>query len=123
MSFLIRLLVNAVALFLISHYNWFGIHADSITDTVIGAIVLGLANAILRPILMLLSCPLVVLTLGLFTLVINAIIFYFVLKILPGWHVPGFSAAFWGAIVVTVISWIGSLIFRDVPEERKRFSR
>ncbi|HXW51791.1 MAG TPA: phage holin family protein [Candidatus Acidoferrales bacterium] len=123
MSFIVRLLVNAVALFLISHFNWFGIHADSITDTLIGAVVLGLANAVLRPILTLLSCPLVIVTLGLFTLIINGIIFYFVLKILPGWHVPGFWAAFWGAIVVTVISWIGSLFFRDVSEERKRFSQ
>lgn len=123
MSFIIRLLVNAIALFLISHFNWFGIHADSITDTLIGAVVLGVVNAVLRPILMLLTCPLVVVTLGLFTLIINAIIFWFVLKILPGWHVPGFWSAFWGAIVVTIVSWIGSLIFRDVSEERKRFSQ
>jgi putative membrane protein len=123
MSFIIRLLVNAVALFLISHYNWFGIHADSITDTLIGAVVLGVVNAVLRPILMLLTCPLVIVTLGLFTLVINALCFWFVLKILPGWHIPGFWSAFMGALVVTVVSWIGSLLFRDVPEERKRFSR
>jgi putative membrane protein len=122
MSFLIRILVNAIALFLISYFNFMHIHADTWLDTLIGALVLGLANAIVRPILVLLSCPLVILTLGLFTLIINAVIFYYVLKILPGWHVPGFWAAFWGSIVMTVISWIISLVIRDVSAERKRFS-
>lgn len=122
MSFLIRILVNAIALFIISYFNFMGIHADTFLDTLIGALVLGLANAIVRPILMVLSCPLVILTLGIFTLFINAVIFYYVLKILPGWHVPGFWPAFWGAIVTSIISWIISLVIRDVSGERKRFS-
>jgi putative membrane protein len=123
MSFIIRLLVNAIALYLISYFNLFHIHADNVRDTLIGALVLGVANAIVRPILMVLSCPLVIVTLGLFTLIINGIIFYFVLKWLPGWYIPGYWSAFWGAIVVTVISWIVSLIIRDVSPERKRFSQ
>jgi putative membrane protein len=122
MSFLLRLVVNAIALVLISYFNFQGIHADTMGDVLIGAVVLGLVNAIVRPLLLVLSCPLVILTLGLFTLVINAVIFYVVLKILPGWHVPGFWAAFWGALVVTIISWIVSLVVRDVAAERKRFS-
>jgi putative membrane protein len=123
MSFVIRLLVNAIALFLISNFNLFGIHADNLTDTLIGALVLGVVNAVLRPFLMLLSCPLIILTLGLFTLIINGVIFYFVLKLLPGWHVPGYWAAFLGAIVLTLVSWILSLFFRDVSQERRRFSQ
>jgi putative membrane protein len=122
MSFLIRILVNALALFLISQFSFMGIHADTVWDTIIGALVLGLANAFVRPLLMVLSCPLVILTLGLFTLIINGIVFYFVLKVLPGWHVPGFWAAFWGAIVMSLISWVISVIIRDVSAERKRFS-
>jgi putative membrane protein len=122
MSFLVRILVNALALFLISQFNFLGIHADTVLDTLIGALVLGLANAFVRPLLMVLSCPLVVLTLGLFTLVINAVIFYFVLKWLPGWHIPGWWAAFWGAIIVSLISWIVSVIIKDVAAEQKRFS-
>jgi putative membrane protein len=113
-SFIIRLFVNAVALYLISRYDLFGIHADTITDTIIGALVLGVVNAIIRPILMLLSCPLIIITLGLFTLIINGIIFYFVLAILPGWHIPGYWSAFMGALVLTVFSWIVSLLIRDV---------
>lgn len=120
MGFLVRILVNALALFLISQFKFMGIHADSVTDTLIGALVLGLANAFVRPLLMVLSCPLVVLTLGLFTLVINGVIFYYVLKWLPGWHVPGFWAAFWGAIVTSLISWVISVIIRDVEMERRR---
>lgn len=123
MSFIIRLLVNAIALFLISYFHLFGIYADSTSALLIGALVLGLANAIVRPILMVLSCPLVILTLGLFTLIVNGIIFYFVFKWLPGWHVPGFWPAFWAALVVSVISWIVSLIIKDVSAERKRFSQ
>jgi putative membrane protein len=122
MSFLIRILVNALALFLISQFSFMGIHAATVWDTLIGALVLGLANAFVRPLLMILSCPLVVLTLGLFTLIINGVIFYFVLKWLPGWYVPGFWAAFWGAIVMSMISWVISLIIRDVSAERKSFS-
>lgn len=122
MSFLIRILVNAFALFLISKFNFMGIHAETVWDTLIGALVLGLANAFVRPLLMLLSCPLVILTLGLFTLIINGIIFYFVLRWLPGWHVPTYWAAFWGAIVMSLISWVISVIIRDVSAERERFS-
>ncbi|MBV8162853.1 MAG: phage holin family protein [Candidatus Eremiobacteraeota bacterium] len=120
MGFLVRILVNALALFLISQFNFMGIHADSVTDTLIGALVLGLANAFVRPLLMVLSCPLVVLTLGLFTLIINGVIFYYVLKWLPGWHVPNFWAAFWAAIVTSLISWVISVIIKDVEMERRR---
>ena len=122
MSFLLRILVNAVVLFLISQFNLFNIHADTLVDTLIGAVVLGLVNAFVRPLLMLLSCPLVILTLGLFTLIINGVIFFFVLKLLPGWHVPGWWAAFWGAILLSVVSWIVSVIVRDVSAERRRYS-
>jgi putative membrane protein len=122
MSFLIRFLVNALALFLISYFSFQGIHADSVTALLIGALVLGLANAFVRPLLMVLSCPLVILTLGLFTLVINGVIFYFVLNWVPGWHVPGYWPAFWGAIVMSIISWIVSVIIRDVSAERQRYS-
>ena len=123
MSFLLRLLINAIALFIISQLHLMNIHADTWTALLIGAVVLGLANAIVRPILVVVSCPLEVLSLGLFTLIINAVIFYFGLKYIPGFHVPGFWAAFWGAIVMSVISWILSLLVRDVSPERKRFSQ
>ncbi len=119
MRFIVRLIVNALALWLISYFHFFGIHADTTTAIIIGGLVLGIANAIIRPILMVLTCPLVILTLGLFTLVINGIIFYWVLNLVPGFYVPGLWAAIWGAIAVTVISWIASLILHDEQEPKK----
>jgi putative membrane protein len=73
------------------------------------AVILGLVNAIVRPILKLLSCPLVILTLGLFTLVINSITLWLASSIAVSWfhvgfHVDGFMAAFLGALVVSIVS-------------------
>ena len=120
MRFIVRLIVNALALWLISYTHFFNIHADTVTAVLIGGLVLGIANAIIRPILMVLSCPLIILTLGLFTLIINGLIFYWVLNLVPGFHVPGLWSAIWGAIAVTIISWIASLILHDEQEERRR---
>jgi len=118
MKFLARLLINAIALYAIAAIHLMGIRTDGIEPIIIGAIVLGLANAIVRPILIVISCPLEILSLGIFTLVINGLIFYFGLKYIPGFHVPGFWAAFWGAIVMSIISWILSLLIGERREEQ-----
>jgi putative membrane protein len=119
MKFIIRLLINAIALALISYFNIAGVHATGIWPSlVVGAIVLGVANAILKPILIVVSCPLEVLTLGLFTLVINALIFYFGLKLVPGWVIPSFMSAFWAALVMSIISWILSMVLGENREDR-----
>jgi putative membrane protein len=86
------------------------------------AIILGLVNAIVRPLLKLLSCPLVILTLGLFVLVINGITLWLASYIAVNWvhvgfHVDGFWAAFWGALVVSIVSMVLTAIVR---EERQR---
>ena len=119
MRFILRVIVNALALWLISYIHFMGIHADTLTAVAIGGLVLGIANAIIRPILMVLTCPLVILTLGLFTLIINGLIFEWVLNLVPGFHVPGLWAAIWGAIAVTIISWIASLILHDETEPKR----
>jgi putative membrane protein len=119
MKFIIRLLINAIALAVISKLSISGVHANSVQALVIGAIVLGLANAVIKPILIVLSCPLEILTLGLFTLVINAVIFY-CLNYVPGWVVPGFWSAFWAAIVMSIISWILSMILGENREDKAR---
>jgi len=120
MKFIIRLLINAVALWAISALSIAGVHANGWEALLIGAVVLGIVNAIIKPILIVISCPLEVLTLGLFTLVINAIIFYFGLKLVPGWVIPSFWSAFLASIVLTIISWILSLI---LGEDRKDAAR
>ena len=124
MHLLIRFIINALAVLAISYWplsngQLMGIHSDGWLPAVEVAVVLGIANAIIRPILMVLSCPLIILTLGIGTLFINALIFYVVagLHWIPGFTVPGYWAAFWGSIVITIISWILSLIIRE-PEDR-----
>jgi putative membrane protein len=82
---------------------------------VVVALVLGLINAFVRPILTLLSCGLIVLTLGLFLLVINALLLWFAGYISEHWlglgfHVSSFGAAFLGALIVSVVSFIASLV-------------
>jgi putative membrane protein len=120
MNFFVRIVVNALALWVLSYFNFQGIHADTWVAILVGGLVLGVANAIIKPILVVLSCPLVVLTLGLFTLIINGAIFYWVLNMVPGFFVPGFWPAFWGAIAMSIISWIVSLIFHDDKQSEQR---
>jgi putative membrane protein len=109
MGFLIRLLVNAVALIVVA-YVVPGVHVHGVAGAVVAALILGIANAIVRPILIILSLPLEILTLGLFTLVINALLFWFVGALHVGLDVSGFWPAFWGAIVMTIVSWILSAL-------------
>ncbi|HXW76276.1 MAG TPA: phage holin family protein [Candidatus Eremiobacteraceae bacterium] len=120
MKFIVRLVICAIALAVISYLNLFHVHANSITALLIGALVLGLLNAIIRPILLVASCPLEVVTLGLFTLIINALLFYFGLKYIPGWTVLGFWDAFWASIVFSIISWILSLMLGEKREDREK---
>ena len=111
MGFLIRVVVNALALICVA-YVVPGIHVSGIGGALIAALILGVVNAILRPILVVLSLPLEVLTLGLFTLVINALLFWLVGALHVGLTVGGFWPAFWGAIVMAIVSWILSMLTR-----------
>ncbi|MEA2785138.1 MAG: putative rane protein [Candidatus Eremiobacteraeota bacterium] len=113
MGFLIRLVVNAVALICVA-YVVPGIHVSGIGGALIAALILGIVNAILRPILVVLSLPLELVTLGLFTLVINALLFWLVGALHVGLTVDGFWPAFWGALVMAIVSWILSMLTRGV---------
>jgi putative membrane protein len=106
--FALRLLATAAAVLLASAIFPNLIQVDSPVTAVIFALVLGLLNAFLRPILLLLTLPLNLLTLGLFTLVVNAIVFWLATQLQGGVHVADFGAAFIGALVVSVISFIAS---------------
>jgi putative membrane protein len=111
MGFLIRLIVNAVALWVVTLVVP-GISASGPTGLIIAALILGIVNAILRPILIVLSLPLEILTLGLFTLVINALLFWLVGALHVGLNVAGFWPAFWGALVMSIVSWMLSMLTR-----------
>jgi putative membrane protein len=115
MGLLIRLLVNAVALIVVA-YVVPGVHVSGIAGAVVAALILGIVNAVIRPILVILSLPLEILTLGLFTLVINALLFWLVGALHVGLEVSGFWAAFLGAIVMTIVSWILSALTAGVTE-------
>ena len=82
------------------------------------AVILGLVNAIVRPLLKLLSCPLIILTLGLFVLVINGVTLWLASSIAVnvfhvGFHVDGFGAAFWGALIVSIVSVLLNALVRE----------
>jgi putative membrane protein len=97
-----------LALFFISLIKPLGISYDSKWDLVIAAFILILANTFLKPILILFTLPLVLLTLGLFLLIINAIILYWIPDLVPGFHVPSFTSAFFGSILLSLITGLFS---------------
>jgi len=101
MKILIRWLLLAAALLLVAHL-YPGVQVTSFTSAMIAALVLGLLNALLRPILVLLTLPVTVLTLGLFLFVINALMFYFAASLLDGFHVTGFVAALIGSLLYSL---------------------
>jgi putative membrane protein len=117
MRFILRLLVNAAALWVATEIVPGVDHTGPWTSLLLVALVFGLLNAVVRPILKLLTCPLILLTLGLFTFVINALMLWLTSAVSEsfglGFHVSGFGAAFLGALVVTVVSVLLSVIFRD----------
>jgi putative membrane protein len=89
-----------------------GIRYDSVASLIGAALLLGILNAFLRPILLILSAPLILLTLGLFILVVNGLMLFVVPGIVIGFHVDGFWSAFWGAIIISIVSWMLSAFFR-----------
>jgi putative membrane protein len=104
---LLRWVINALALLAVA-YLYTGVKVDSFTAAMIAALVLGLVNAILRPILVILTLPVTILTLGLFVFVINALMFWLVAEMVSGFHVAGFWAAMIGSILFSIITLLTS---------------
>jgi putative membrane protein len=108
--FILRVLIAALGLWLAT--EWVdGIFVRSPVTLILAALLLGIVNAIVKPIAVLLTLPFTLLTLGLFLLVINAAMLGLVAAFLPGMGISGFWAAFWAAIIVSVVSWIGNAMF------------
>jgi len=112
-EFFIRWFVTAVAVFVAA---WIvpGIDYSNFTGLAFASLLLGVINAMVRPVLLILCLPLILVTMGLFILVLNALLLWFVSGILPGssFTVSGFWAAFWGGVVISVVSWLLSAFFR-----------
>jgi len=90
-----------------------GVSYDSVTTLIIAAVLLGLVNALVRPVVFVLTLPLTILTLGLFLLVVNAAMIGLVAVLLKGFSVDGLWAGVLAAIITGATSWIGQLILRD----------
>ena len=112
MGFLTHLLVTAVAL-AVAAYILPGIHITSVMALLVAAFALGFINAIIRPVLVLITLPITILTLGLFYLVVNGITFGLTAAIVPGFTVDSFGWAILGALVVGLASWfVGAFLGR-----------
>ena len=104
MRLLLHWLFNALALLALP-YIFASITVDSVPTALIVAVVLALVNTLIRPLLVILTLPVTILTLGLFIFVINGLLFWAVGSFVPGFHVAGFWAGVFGAIVYSLISW------------------
>jgi putative membrane protein len=110
--FIIRVLIAALGLWLAT--EWIdGITVSTATTLILAALLLGVVNAIVKPIVVLLTLPATLLTLGLFLLVVNAAMLGLVAAFLPGFSIAGFWPAFWAAILVSIVSWIGAALFKS----------
>lgn len=108
MKLLTKWLLSAAALLLVA-YLYPGVEVHSFTAALIAAFVIGLLNAVVRPVLVLLTLPVTVLTLGLFLFVINALMFWAAASVLDGFHVLNFTAALIGSLIYSVIGMVAEL--------------
>ncbi len=123
----IRWLINAVALYAAAELVP-GIHADGGWQVLaVMALIFGLVNALISPVLKFLTCPLIMLTLGLFTLVINALMLQLASwlgrQLGLGFYVAGFWPAFWGALVISIVSFVLTMLIGGNGDEDKKYRR
>lgn len=111
MYVLLRWIINAIVIVLIAQYLP-GISVTGWYAAFITALILGLLNAVIRPLFLLLTLPINIVTLGLFTFVINALLFWFVGTVVKGFVVVGFWPAFWGALIMAILNWIVSTVLK-----------
>jgi putative membrane protein len=112
MRILLKILLNAAAI-LIAAYFMEGIVVRSAAAALVAGLVLGIVNAIVRPVLLVLTFPITLLTLGLFIFVVNALCLALTAALVPGFDVAGFWSALGGALVVTIVSWILNVLLKD----------
>jgi putative membrane protein len=112
MGFLLRVLVNILALALAASVVP-GIRLDGVLPAVAAGVLLGIVNAVVRPVLLILTLPITLITLGLFLFVLNGLCFWLVSWVVTGFHVAGFWSALLGALCVSVVSWIVTALVSD----------
>ena len=107
MGFALRVVITAIGLWLATQWVQ-GVHVDSTGTLILAGLLLGLVNAIIRPIAFILTLPITILTLGLFLFVLNAAMVWLVAAILPGFHAPWFTPGFLTSLIVWLTGWVGS---------------
>jgi putative membrane protein len=117
LKLILRALVGALGLWVASKLVS-GLHVDGTATLLIAAVLLGLVNAIVRPVLFVLTLPLTVVTLGLFLFVLNAAMLGLTAALLPGFQIDGFWAAVFGAIVIGVVCWLGDMVLGQAESQR-----
>jgi len=109
LNFLIVLVVDSIALIIVTKL-FKGIQVKGWGSLLISALAIGFVNAFIRPIVIILTLPINILTLGIFTLFINGFLFYMVSKIIKGFDIKGYWNAFWGALVFSIVAVILNLL-------------
>ncbi|HEX7720293.1 MAG TPA: phage holin family protein [Woeseiaceae bacterium] len=112
-AFLLHLVLTAVALLIVANVVS-GVHIGGFLPALIGALILGVVNAFVRPIMIVLTLPLTIVTLGLFLFVVNALMFWLAAALVPGFQIGGFGAALLGSLLLTVLNL---LIDRIAPKD------
>ena len=110
--FIVRWIINTLAVMLAA-YLVPGVSVTNFWAALITALVMGLINAIVRPLVIILTLPVNILTLGLFTLVINALMFWLASALVPGFYVAGFWPAFGGALIFWAVSWLTNALLKE----------
>lgn len=111
-GFLMRLLINALALLVLPHIIS-GIQVSGVRAALVAALVLAIVNAIIRPIFIILTLPIEILSLGIFTFVINGLMLYIVARVVQGFEINTFGAAFFGSIVLSIVSAVLTWLTKD----------
>jgi putative membrane protein len=112
MHFLLRLLINGIVFYCIAVFVP-GIHANGFGSAVLAAFIFGIVNAIVRPIVLLLTLPLTIVTLGLFIIIVNALMFWLATWIAPGFRVDGFTPALIGGIIMMIVGFITNHLLKE----------
>ena len=119
MRFLARVVLNGIAI-IVAAWIVPGLQLSGVLPALVAGAILGLVNALVRPVLFILTLPFTLLTLGLFIFVINALCLALTAAIVPGFEISGFWSALFGAVLVSIVSWVLSGVFAsDLPAARR----
>ncbi len=113
MPFLVHFLISMVAILIISYLFPHVMRASSFMAALVAAFLLGIVNAVIRPVMVILTLPITLLTLGIFLLVINGLMLWIVSGLVPGFRVNGFSGAVLGSVLISLVSWFLSRVIRS----------